>query len=711
MPDALQILPSWRRFLPWLLVLGAPLATPVGAVVMGDEEPAPDIVIPGIDAEPGDSPVLVGNITVDALQKSSPQDAYELLSENLDALNVERVTGGTEDNLTEKYEQAAALIQQGDAEAAEKLLLDILAVAPGHTRANTLLGLARYLKGDLEGARSILDAQAQSGDPVVNKVLAAIHLRGNRPEDALAILQGGNGLQPTDPDVMTMLGVAQLAEGDVDEGVETLRDALALAPERHALRIRLAEYLVASQRFADAEAELDQIPADSGFANRADELRIGILIQRQAVDEARRLASAWDERAPYDTRALTVAAGLALMQQDNDTARALLERAVAADASNVVARTYLGNLALAQRDWDTASAQYQAALELLPENVTALKGLVTVEEARGNRSGVVPMLEARIKAQPQLLAPRLVLAEYQLRNGNYDAARQHADKAWEMNPEAPYARQVLNTLLYTTARAAANERRWDAARADLDRMLEISPDNPAAIAMLANVEAATGNRTKADALARQLADTWPDAHYADEVRGDIETRAGNHAKAADFYTAAWKRNRNVTLAAKLIAAHRRADRSDAVIGLLEDWTRDAPDNGGAGLLLAETLLSTGRNAEAIAEYERVLGLVPDNAIALNNLAWLYFETGDERAEATARRANELVADSADILDTLGWILVEKGQLEEGVPLLERAVELNPRNPTVLQHLQTGLERQGNSARAAEIASRLQALAG
>ena len=194
-------------------------------------------------------------------------------------------------------------------------------------------------------------------------------------------------------------------------------------------------------------------------------------------------------------------------------------------------------------------------------------------------------------------------------------------------------------------------------------------------------------------------------------RGDLAARQGEARAAARHYGAAFAKARNPALASKMIAAYRRAGDPNTARALLADWVHDAPNNVAAGLLHAESLMASDNPARAISEYERVLGIAPDNVVALNNLAWLYFESGDERAEKTARRAYEQAGDSAEVLDTLGWILVGKGDLDEGITLLERAVQQSPENAPILEHLRTALTRRGDHDRAEEIAAQLRSLSG
>ncbi|MFH1419949.1 MAG: tetratricopeptide repeat protein [Planctomycetota bacterium] len=92
--------------------------------------------------------------------------------------------------------------------------------------------------------------------------------------------------------------------------------------------------------------------------------------------------------------------------------------------------------------------------------------------------------------------------------------------------------------------------------------------------------------------------------------------------------------------------------------------------------------------EAKAMYEACLKLDPNNAMALNNLAYLLTENLGQAEEALpyAQRAKRLNADNADVLDTLGWVLFKCGRHGEAVGVFLRALEIERENPVVLYHL-------------------------
>ncbi len=96
---------------------------------------------------------------------------------------------------------------------------------------------------------------------------------------------------------------------------------------------------------------------------------------------------------------------------------------------------------------------------------------------------------------------------------------------------------------------------------------------------------------------------------------------------------------------------------DRAVSTLETWLAAHPDDQDAARQLASIELASGDSRAAMAGYERLLSKDASDPVALNNLAWLYFEAKDPRAEATARKAVEAAPDNPEIGDTLGWILV------------------------------------------------------
>ena len=114
----------------------------------------------------------------------------------------------------------------------------------------------------------------------------------------------------------------------------------------------------------------------------------------------------------------------------------------------------------------------------------------------------------------------------------------------------------------------------------------------------------------------------------------------------------------------------------------------APDNIGIIMKIADIHLTEGDNPEAIKYYEMILERKGDFLPAMNNLAYLYGESGNnlERALELASNVLQKLPDNPDVADTLGWIYVMKKAYSQAEPHLQVAVEAKPDTPVIVYHM-------------------------
>ena len=92
------------------------------------------------------------------------------------------------------------------------------------------------------------------------------------------------------------------------------------------------------------------------------------------------------------------------------------------------------------------------------------------------------------------------------------------------------------------------------------------------------------------------------------------------------------------------------------------------------------------NAEA--DFRHALQLAPDQPYVLNYLAYSWADRGLHLTEARAmlQKASQSRPNDGAITDSLGWVTLREGAIADAVQLLERAVELDPEDPTINGHL-------------------------
>lgn len=95
----------------------------------------------------------------------------------------------------------------------------------------------------------------------------------------------------------------------------------------------------------------------------------------------------------------------------------------------------------------------------------------------------------------------------------------------------------------------------------------------------------------------------------------------------------------------------------------------------------------GEYKEAIAEYEKAIALQPDFAPAYNRLGLAYAILKDyEKAERNFRKVIELAPNVDQGYLNLGLLYELQGQPLRAIPLLEKALSINPENKKAKEHL-------------------------
>ena len=91
---------------------------------------------------------------------------------------------------------------------------------------------------------------------------------------------------------------------------------------------------------------------------------------------------------------------------------------------------------------------------------------------------------------------------------------------------------------------------------------------------------------------------------------------------------------------------------------------------------------------AEADFKKALELFPEQPLVLNYLgySWVDQNMNLEEGLRLLRRAVQLRPDDGYIIDSLGWAHYRMGRFEEALRELERAIELKPGDPVINDHL-------------------------
>lgn len=193
----------------------------------------------------------------------------------------------------------------------------------------------------------------------------------------------------------------------------------------------------------------------------------------------------------------------------------------------------------------------------------------------------------------------------------------------------------------------------------------------------------------------------PDHVDAQLLAAGLLERLGQPVLAAEAY-AAIPPGDGAFYAAELGRADalRAAGKTEAAIEVLQALTREHPDLLGAHVALGDAMRREERWAEAVAAY----GIAIDLAGDPQPRHWpLWFSRGiaHERLgnwdafEADMRQSLALDPDQAQVLNYLGYSFVDRGiNLAEALPMIERAVALEPESGYIIDSLAWAFFRLG-----------------
>lgn len=535
--------------------------------------------------------------------------------------------------------------------------------APKFIQARMLLGRLQLSRGKLQLAIQQAEGVLQQSpdDAAARDLLATAELKLGEPKDALRDLAPVLGTRAANPQLLALVGRAASGVGGAETVLDVLETNAWADSHNPAVRLQLAQGYLLAKRPQDALWILKKVPEDKAFVR--DRLLITALLRargpRAAQEQVERLLA----RHPHDPAMDSLAAAYFVSRGDTARARSQLTHALAAAP---------GNAAL--------------AIEL-----------ARVEMAAGDSAAARQTLERVLAAHPELFPVRLVLADVLLRSKALGEARSVL--------EAGASSKAGSSLEFALARVDLARGKFKEANADLDKAIGPQPTSMApseeAVMLLLGAHQYKAALGRVDAL---LASDPHDPEVL-ALKGAVEMVLKDAPAAAAAYAAAQKQRPSAAVAVGLFRALLASNRPQPQKPL-EQWLASEPHDWRVREMLGQYYIKIHALRPAAQQYEAVLRQAPKNVVALNDLAWLYGQLGDSRAESLAERAYRLSPQSAEVNDTLGWVLARKGDVSRSLPLLEHALKLDPSSPDIEYHYAFALAKSGKRLEARKLLQEL-----
>lgn len=394
----------------------------------------------------------------------------------------------------------------------------------------------------------------------------------------------------------------------------------------------------------------------------------------------------------------------ALPGGDTKAAEKAIDEAVrvlkAKDNVKELAKAYVLRAQISEDD-DKKLADFDAAVKADPESIEAWQGRALMYLQKGDNEKALADLKHLVEKAPSNPAAIAALAEALTNLKQYDEALKYCEKVIELAPGS--------TLGYNL-RARVQVMRDDlkAAIKDLDSALGINPDDLAALLMRSRLYAAEGKDAEAKADVEKALRLNPDLPQAILMRSMLAASNDKFGEAiADvqvlLQTDPTNAEYRLQLATYLVGDKRPRKAIEILTSILEGQGETLDDEQkqirtSALRARGDALLSVGKHAEAVKDYEEALKIDPEDTGVLNNYAWV-LATSPEDSVRNADRSIELGTKACEltkyekphILSTLASGYAEKGDWETAIKWSTKAVELGKNEAEVSEQLQKELD--------------------
>ncbi len=630
------------------------------------------------------------------------------------------------------YLRALVLAQKGEVQKAAEIMQGIQPFAQAYMPALYLSGLINFNLNKPQQAETELVQvlAARPGHVGARKLLATIYLRRNEAEKALQTLTPVRETGANDVQLLSLLGEAYMRLRRFDDATQILEQAAKIDPNNRGVLANLgASNLQTGQReegLAQLESVLLKDPTISGASN----LLVFSLIRERNFEKARSVAEDLKARIKDSPLPNFYLGLIALAEGKADLAETELKRSIEVSPTFRLATAQLGNMKIAQGKFDEAAQLFERQLQASPRDTDTMLSLADLEIRRNQLDRAQQWLERAIATDERAITPRFIRTELFLSRNDVQKALVASRDLLNIAPQDPRVIELMGRVHFANqdpTNAATMFRRAAAlnpsaanvhqrlgaallaanddvgARAAFEEAIRAQPDSAAAWSDRIRLEAQKVGGPAALQVAERLRQQYPDAMPGDLVVGDLQLAFNRLPEARTAFEAALQKGPSSDAVNRLFLIRLRSgEPADQAVAFLRDWLGRYPQDSQVRFQLSSYMIENGRLPEAIVETEELLKRDPNNAVTLNNLAWLYNEKKDPRARELAERAYKQAPDAPAVMDTYGWILFTSGDHQKAVELLRGAAQNAPREGQIQYHFAAALAETGKRDEAKQI---------
>jgi tetratricopeptide (TPR) repeat protein len=557
------------------------------------------------------------------------------------------------------------LFQDGQSADGERLALELIQSHPDAGSIYDLLCRHYRSQNRLADAENILRTKVNNNPREINAAveLAMFYAAGDKRDQMTAALQRVLDDPKTFPDAHLKVGDFYATLHDWPEALRQYQEGAAADPKEKTTYLK---------RIADA------------------------WLAQGKGDQATGVVGEILKELPNDDAARAVNASLLMKTGKPDKVEAAvkdLQDLVKKQPDNPLLQFTLGQALLAKGDRNEAAAQFRESVRKRPNYLPSIMALANLELANKDYANALQRAGSALAVNSKLTEARLVRTAALTGTHRYPEARAELTA---LAADLPQNSEVQFQL----AALDLAEKKFSQAMSRLQLLYE--KDKYRALAGLVEVYRAEDQLGKAISLLTLELGKSPNTAAIHSLLADTAMRAAKYDLALEHYQQLQILvPKSAQLQMRLGTAYQlKADLSKA-IACFQEASDLAPRDPLVAGALADAFRMAGRNAEAVSGYRRVLALDPDNANAMNNLAYTILDTGGapDEAQRLAERALQKSPSSPNFADTLGMVYLKKNLEDSALQVFSGLTRRFPDNPVFRYHYALSLTQKGQKVKA------------
>lgn len=601
-----------------------------------------------------------------------------------------------------------------DFDAVERALAKVEKISPNYASAVLLRALLAVQNKSMESAEQLINRYLvlRPSDHNAQRFRARIYLQNKKPQLAEKEIKKLLVESDKDQQLLVYMGQAHMLQGDYVKASEFFEKATRIDPKNLSGQLALARSYLFGGQSSQGVSVLNALSSLSGGDEKAQlMLAIHYLSNKEFDNTLSSLAHL--KNSKKESVVIYNLEGAAYLGKgDIHNARGSWEKALEIDPTHTPAANKLASLDIKDNNYNAARQRYKSIIKNDPKNYHAMLAMADLARQQNNKKDYVSWLERAAKADEKAFLPKLNLVKYyvsinkpqralatareaynndstnldaldllgraQFNAGSYDNSLASYQKLVELKPESVSARLEI-------AGVQKAMRNYTDAHRSLEVALKLAPDNISVNKALGSIMLAMGKYPESLRYANKVKRLIPTNSSGWILEGKIFVKQKKIQQAHETIEKAFALESNENTVIMLHALKIKLGQQQKADKFINEWLTKNSSNITVQSYIASYYMRHKEIDKAIIHYKKILKTQPKNLIALNNLAEIYLQLGDEKSMKFAEKAYKLLSDNPLIADTYGWALHMNGKSSEALRILEKAKNSAPTSVVIKYH--------------------------